>query len=286
VLDHDDSRDAPVSAPVRRPDAVSGTLLALGALFLFLSGQALLAPLGLAGLGASQWLFLALPVVVGLRVGGFDLAESLALRRTSVRSLVGAALVMFGALGVNSVVAWLQSFWIPVPVEVAEALGEVLDARTPAEVLLVLAVAALTPAICEEGVFRGALLQGWRRAPAAVAIGVNAALFGAIHWMPGTAFRILPAATSGAFIAWAVWRTRSLWTGVWMHALNNGVLVMAAVTAGAVEDLPGAEAGSAAEPSAPSVVAVVVIVVILIAGGRLLDDPATDVSTSRPKASR
>lgn len=282
MFNSDDTTRGPGFTPGRRPNAATGTAIGIGALFLFVSGRALLAPFGLVGLGVSQWLFLALPVIVALRAAGFDPTEALALRPVSVRTLAGAALVMFGALGINSVVAWLQSFWIPVPVEIAEALAETLDATTPFELLLLVAVAALTPAVCEEVVFRGVLLQSWRAAPAAVAIGLNAALFGAIHWLPGTAFRVLPAATSGAFIAWAVWRTRSLWTGVWMHALNNGFLVVSASAVADLEGLPVGEAGVSSQPAAPSPVAVALFVLILGAGARLLGEPAADESHSRP----
>ncbi len=263
------------AAPVKladplRPNAWAGTLIGVGALFLFLAGRILLAPLGIPGVGIAQWLFLALPIVVALQLGGFDPARSLGLRPVGTRTLTGAGLVMFGALGLNSVVAWLQSFWVEVPVELVEALTEALRPSGPLELITILMAVAVTPAVCEELVFRGVVLQSWHRWPAALAIGLNALLFGAIHWMPGSAFRVLPAAVSGGFIAWAVWRTRSLWVGIWMHLLNNGFLILAATVVTTMEDAPAMQGMDPSGADAPHPLAVALFVALIVAGVRLM----------------
>lgn len=262
-----------------RPGPGAGTLIGIGALFLFLAGRILLAPLGIPGVGIAQWLFLALPIVMALQLGGFDPARSLGLRPVGSRVLTGAGLVMFGALGLNSVVAWLQSFWIEIPVELVEALNEALSPSGPLEFATILMAVAVTPAVCEELVFRGIVLQSWHRWPAALAIGLNALLFGAIHWMPGSAFRVLPAAVSGGFIAWAVWRTRSLWVGVWMHLLNNGFLILAATVLATMEDAPAVQGVVGVGNEAPNPLAVGLFVLLIVAGVRLMG-PARNPSDS------
>jgi len=275
----DPGRPAPAqSTTPRRPGPGAGTLIGIGAILLFLVGRVLLAPLGIPGVGIAQWLFLALPIVVALQLGGFDPASSLGLRPVGTRVLTGAGLVMFGALGLNSVVAWLQSFWVEVPIELVEALNEALRPSGPLEMVTILMAVAVTPAVCEELVFRGVVLQSWHRWPPALAIGLNALLFGAIHWMPGSAFRVLPAAVSGGFIAWAVWRTRSIWTGVWMHLLNNGFLVLAAMVLTTMEDVPAAQAVNGVGDEAPHPLAVGLFVLLIVVGARLMGS-AGDRST-------
>lgn len=275
------SPSAGAPQPPSVPNALSGTVIGVGAILLFFAGQLLLAPLGVAGLGLSQWLFLAAPVLIALRAGRFDLSEALALRPIEPRTLTGAGLVMFGGLGFNSVVAWLQSYWMEIPVELLEALEEALRPSGPVELVGILVAAALTPAVCEEVVFRGMILQSWRRWPAVLAVGANALLFGAIHWVPGSAFRVLPAAVSGAFIGWAVWRTRSLWVGVWMHALNNGFLLLAAMTLPGLEE-PGPEGGvGAGLPEAPHPLAVGLFALLIVAGSRLMRPHPSIPRTSR-----
>ncbi len=275
--DVEPGRPAPrrTAAPLR-PNAIGGTAIGVGAILLFFAGRALLAPLGVPGVGIAQWLFLALPIVAAIRLGRFDPTASLSLRPVSVRVLMGAGLLMFGALGMNSVVAWVQSRWVEVPVEMVEALEAALRPSGPLELLMILAAVALTPAICEELAFRGVMLTSWRGWPAPLAIGLNGLLFGAIHWLPGGGFRVLPAAVSGTFIAWAVWRTRSLWVGVWMHLLNNGFLVLAAtVVSAAAADAPTAASVDRMTAEPPHPAAVGLFVVLVVVGVRLVGPPRT-----------
>jgi sodium transport system permease protein len=242
----------------------------VGAILLFLAGRALLAPLGIPGVGVAQWLFLALPIAVAIRAGRFDPVVTLGLRPVSGRVLAGAGLLMFGALGMNSVVAWLQSRWVEVPVELVEALNQALRPSGPLELVMILTAVAVTPAVCEELAFRGVMLSSWHRWPAPIAIGLNGLLFGAIHWLPGGAFRVLPAAVSGMFIAWAVWRTRSLWVGMWMHLLNNGFLVLAAMAIGAMEEATAIQGVNPAGTQPPNLFAVGLFAVLLVTGIRIV----------------
>ena len=83
---------------------------------------------------------------------------------------------------------------------------------------------AVSPGICEELLFRGALLSGLRRdlRPGAV-IAWQALLFGAVH---ASIYRFLPTAIIGAVLAAVTLRARSLWPAILLHAAYNGVLVL------------------------------------------------------------
>jgi len=87
-------------------------------------------------------------------------------------------------------------------------------------------ILALTPALCEEIVFRGVLLGGTRTLEPWRMIALNGLVFGAFHLSFQTVIRFLPTAMLGALIAWAVWRTGSLWVGTLMHFLNNATIVV------------------------------------------------------------
>ena len=201
----------------------------VGAIILFLAARPILAQGGLIGNAVAQWGFLAVPVVAAVTLSGLPVAETLGFRRVNRSVLAGATLVTFGALALNGVVAWLQSFVLPVPVETLERMSGVLAADSVGQWMLIVATASVTPAICEEIVFRGILLEPFRRSgPGWLVVGLGSLMFGLMHWMPGTWFRVLPAAFSGAMIGWMVWATRSLWTGVWMHLVNNTLLLTAA----------------------------------------------------------
>ncbi len=240
-------------------------ILGFGAVILFLSARPLLAGFGLPGSSVLQWGFLFVPVVAGLALGGFSVASSLGFRRVSGVSLAGGILLMFGALPLNGVVAWLQSFFMTVPEATIEAMQAQFTARSGLGWIGLVAAAAVTPAVCEEVVYRGLLLNPFRgRAPAWMVIALSSLAFGALHWMPSTGFRILPAAFSGAVIAWAVWVSGSIWTGMLMHLANNTLLLtLAAVATGAgiVSNDPSAT---------PSPLLVLVGIGMMVAGGRLL----------------
>jgi membrane protease YdiL (CAAX protease family) len=80
--------------------------------------------------------------------------------------------------------------------------------------------------VCEELLFRGALLTAQRRdlAPRAVILW-QALLFGAVH---ASVYRFLPTAVVGALLAALALRARSVVPGMLLHAAYNGLLVTAA----------------------------------------------------------
>ncbi len=93
---------------------------------------------------------------------------------------------------------------------------------------LVMFVFALTPAVCEEGLFRGFVLSSLHRYSAAWAIGISAVLFGLMHVLTANVLaieRFLPTTFMGLLLAWIALRTGSIWPGVGLHALHNGFLL-------------------------------------------------------------
>ena len=125
--------------------------------------------------------------------------------------------------------AWVQGFVLPIPWELLEGLDELITAESPSQFLWLIALFALTPAICEEVVFRGVFLAGTRgRASALRIVILNAVVFGVFHVSFESAFRFLPTAWLGFLLAWSVMSTGSIWVGALMHFVNNGSIVLIA----------------------------------------------------------
>jgi len=94
---------------------------------------------------------------------------------------------------------------------------------------IVLLAYAIAPAVCEEVFFRGyfqnALLQ---RLPSWGAILISAAVFGVFHISVGGLAileRVLSSAMLGVVLGWVCYRTRSIWPGIVLHVVHNGLLV-------------------------------------------------------------
>lgn len=214
---------------IRVPSPAAAVLFVAGVAVLFVSGGlALSAWLGEGGMVAAEWLLLLLPALLFVRAGGFDATATLQLRAPSRRALFAGVLLAGGAMPVAWGIGWVQSFVLPVPPGMEEALRELVTARTPDRLAWLLLAVALTPALCEEAVFRGVLLSATRQLPVWRAVLLNGVVFGAFHLSVESAVRFLPTAWVGIVIAWAVLRSGSVWTGVLMHLLNNASIVLLA----------------------------------------------------------
>jgi sodium transport system permease protein len=234
------------------------------ALLYFYVGRGLQMGRGEQGILLSQWLLLALPAVLFALLGPYNVKRTLALRAPPVRALVAAVLIILGGIPFGWMIGWLQSFVLPIPEEFLNALQQLVSAGDTRRFLWLLLLVAVTPAICEELVFRGVLLQGLgREMPMARAIAVSALIFGAFHLSTETVIRFLPTAWLGALLGYVVWHTRSILAAMLMHFLNNAVVV-AAVSIPAIRD-------RFADPqSPPPWVLVAAAPVLLVVGLRLL----------------
>jgi len=217
----------PVSATPSAAQAI-GFIASVAVLFFYM-GFPLQAGWGERGLLLSEWLLLLLPAFLFVRVAGFDVRETFSVRRPEGSHVAGALLLIAGAMPLGWFLAWAQGFVLPVPWDMLEGLEDLITAESPSRLLWLLALLALTPAICEEAVFRGVLLAGIRGRGSAIRIAVfNGLVFGAFHISFESAFRFLPTAWLGFILAWAVLSTRSIWVGVLMHFVNNGSIVLMA----------------------------------------------------------
>lgn len=87
-----------------------------------------------------------------------------------------------------------------------------------------LGLVAVLPAVCEETLFRGYLLTGFRRDwGAGAGVAISAALFGLMHaFVPD---KILMQTLQGVLFGYLVVRTGSIWPSVTAHFVNNAAIV-------------------------------------------------------------
>jgi sodium transport system permease protein len=234
------------------------------ALLGFYGGRVLQLSLGEAGLLATQLLLLGLPALLFVRLGPFEPRRALALRRPSGRSLLAALLIAAGGLPIGWLLGWLQSFVFELPQELVSAFEGLLRADDPLRLAWLILLVAVTPAICEELVFRGVLLQGLsRRFPMWRSIAFSALIFGAFHLSSATVIRFLPTAWIGLLLGYVVWHSRSIFPGMLMHFVNNATAVVLVSS----PTLQGVVTGEGGRPQWPLLA---LAVLLLAAGIRLL----------------
>lgn len=143
--------------------------------------------------------------------------------------LLRAAALAAGASLAALAAAALLTRLFPSSGEEEAALRRLIQSVPPGEALLLF---ALWPALCEEALFRGALLDGLRPFPPAAACLLSGMVFGLFH---GSLFRFLPVALLGAALAAVVLRTGNWALAVLFHALHNGAILLSAAPPGAGE---------------------------------------------------
>lgn len=187
----------------------------------------------------SQLLFLMLPAVVLLRFEGWKVRDALRLRMPKLLPLL---VVVVSVIALQFVVqSWvelqqhfLRQYLLPdalLPILDAfedlleELYGQLLAMHTPVEALTVWVVIALTPALCEEVLFRGAVQYSFeKKMRLRWAFLLSGAIFSFFHLNPVT---FIPLALLGAYFSVITWRGNSLGYAFAAHATNNSIAVVA-----------------------------------------------------------
>ncbi len=151
------------------------------------------------------------------------------------------ALILTGLLAVSGAVLISQIQTIifkltGMPVEYFQMFAEMLDKIKAFGIVPAFLVIGFLPAICEEILFRGYILDGLNRRWGAVAgIVVSGILFGAFHLDP---HRMIPATLLGIMFGAVVWRRKSIYYGMFGHLVNNSLALGAFMFAKApMEDI-------------------------------------------------
>ncbi|MDX9760156.1 MAG: CPBP family intramembrane glutamic endopeptidase [Bacteroidota bacterium] len=187
----------------------------------------------------SQLLFLMLPALLLTRFMGWDLREALRLRWPRLRPLFA---VVVSVIALQFVVqAWVElqqhvmrEYLLPdalLPILdlfedlIEELYGTLLAMHTPVEAFTVWIVIALTPACCEEILFRGAVQYSFeKKMRLRWAFLLAGAIFSFFHLNPVT---FIPLTLLGAYFSVLTWRGDSLGYAFAAHATNNTIAVVA-----------------------------------------------------------
>ena len=181
-------------------------------------------------LHATGWLMPVLFVIAPVFVLGYwkvDIRNTLSIRMPAARHLISAVLIGLTAWIPAHELNVLQQSFLGVPqavIESAERLAETLRALPFGSVFVLI---ALIPAVCEELLFRGFLLNALgSSARKWTAIVVSAAVFGVFHFF---LFKFAVTAALGVLLAYVCWQSRSIVPAIIAHFLHNAIGAYSAV---------------------------------------------------------
>lgn len=199
--------------------ATSALLLVLAAVATLIVASQVAFSLGaplFAALAIAQLAMLALALGV-LRVARLP-PRALGIAGAPARFVVAGALIGVSGWYLNLALIDLLVDVEPAEVETLQRLVE-----RPSLPAVLLAV-ALAPAVCEEVLFRGALLRGLAsRLHPLVALGIASAMFSVYHWKP---VQMLPTLTLGLVLGVLALRAGSILPSVIAHGLNNAMAIV------------------------------------------------------------
>ena len=149
----------------------------------------------------------------------------------------GTLLAGVGAFGFMIWISWIQMRIFPEYEELIKSMQDILNISVlhvhPAIGLFIF---ALSPAICEETLFRGVLLSAFKkRMPGWMSVLAVGCLFGLFHVH---LYRLLPTALLGILFSYIVYRSGSLWPAVLAHFVNNGIVFLIVNYPALLEKLP------------------------------------------------
>jgi len=182
-----------------------------------------------------QILFLLVPTLIIARFRPPGPAFFFRRRMPGLREIVLVCIAVFALQQVLQVYLMVQDA-IPLPGPIRPLVEEfrrlieetyrlLVTAHSPGELMFVVLVAAVVPAVCEELLFRGlvqgSLEQGTNGFRAALLTGV---IFGAYHLSP---FTLVPLAVLGVFFGFVLYRTGNILVSMAAHFFNNFVACLA-----------------------------------------------------------
>lgn len=180
----------------------------------------------------SQFLFLLLPIYFFSRLHTTEVRHYVFLSNSNLGTgwiLIPASVIVFQPImqflsGLERMIPWPEHF-IEFRDQLEALLKTAVNADSIPELLIVVFMAALTPAICEEFYFRGYFLRNMsRKYTGKSAVIISGLIFGLFHFNP---FQLSGLILMGIYFSFLTWHYKSLWASMIAHFANNSLVIVA-----------------------------------------------------------
>jgi membrane protease YdiL (CAAX protease family) len=183
-----------------------------------------------------QLVFILVPTIWLVRLRNENVVRYLRLAIPEYREIILTVIAVFALQQVLQGFMALQDA-IPLPVPLQRVIDEfkkvfeetyriLVTAHSPGEFIFVVLVVALTPAVCEELLFRGLVQRSFEK----VTVGMQGAIitgmiFAAFHLVP---YSFIPLAVLGSYFGFIVYRSQNIVVAISTHFFNNFLACTAA----------------------------------------------------------
>lgn len=193
-------------------------MLILSAVCVFFVSPILGANLGLYGTLLNEILLLVLAVALTAVVRG-DFKQVFPIHRPKLSAVFGTILLWIGSFLAIMIITMIIAYFFPEEViGVSQGLGMEFASLT---FIISFVIVSISPAICEEAVFRGVVMHSFDNGKNKwIAIVVTGLIFGAFH---GNIWRFVPTALLGIMLGYIVYETDNMIYGALFHAINNAM---------------------------------------------------------------
>ena len=193
-------------------------MLVLSAVCVFFVSPILGANLGLYGTLLNEILLLVLAVALTAAVRG-DFKQVFPIHKPKLSAVFGTILLWIGSFLAIMIITMIIAYFFPEEViGVSQGLGMEFASLT---FIISFVIVSISPAICEEAVFRGVVMHSFDNEKNKwIAIVVTGLIFGAFH---GNIWRFVPTALLGIMLGYIVYETDNMIYGALFHAINNAM---------------------------------------------------------------
>lgn len=186
----------------------------------------------------SQYMFILFPVLLLSYLQGNNPNDAFKLKKPNIPILLLSMIGIVAILPCIEAFVYFQEkllYSLPLGDGIIHGIREFDDQMTQLtiklaysysfpEMLVVVFVIAVTPAICEEFFFRGLILKNFERSSKPFsAIMYTGVLFAVFHFHP---LNLIPLIFLGFFLTFVVHYSGSIYTGIVCHFINNGLAVV------------------------------------------------------------
>lgn len=195
-------------------------VVAVTVLLMLYVGSLLQIRYGLAGVFGTQMILLLVPLFLVVYTKR-DIRQTYGFARTNAVSFLGGALISVGMVLLNLVITAALIKLFP---QSTENMETVFAGLFESNVVAAFLVIAVTPAVCEEMLFRGVIMRSMKaKYRVSSAIAITAVLFGLYHM---SLVKFIPTGLIGLLLCLVAWKADSIYPAMLMHFINNAISVI------------------------------------------------------------